>query len=198
MQFLPIILIVLLIAVIGYLITTYNAFQRLKTQISASIQEIGNQLKRQASLIPNLEASVKGYMKHESGIYEMITSARKQVVEADKAMSGESIESAVNSLQSMLPQLKVMVESNPELKADASVSKFMDELADTADKLTYARRTLIDLTQQYNEMRVTIPSNFVANIFGFKEEKGLATPTTGAHVEVSAKETEDPKVNLHS
>jgi len=42
-----------------YVVSVYNTLQRLKTQIAAAIQEIGNQLKRQASLIPNLENSVK-------------------------------------------------------------------------------------------------------------------------------------------
>ena len=54
---------ILLFALIGlafYVVSIYNGLQRLKTQIAASIQEIGNQLKRQASLIPNLEASVQG------------------------------------------------------------------------------------------------------------------------------------------
>jgi LemA protein len=51
-----------------YLISFYNSLQTLKVQISASIQEIGNQLKRQSNLIPNLVESVKGYMGHEKGI----------------------------------------------------------------------------------------------------------------------------------
>ena len=192
-----IILIVLaLIALMAYVIVTYNGLQRLKTQITASIQEIGNQLKRQASLIPNLEASVKGYLKHEKGIYKMITDARKAVETADKSGESKDIDKALNSIQAMLPKLQVMVESNPELKANTTVTKFMDELTDTADKLMYARRTLIDLTQSYNEKLVTFPSNLVAKLFGFKKEKGLAIATSGSHVEVSEAETKDVKVDL--
>jgi LemA protein len=72
----------------------------------------------------------------------------------------------------------------------------MDELTDTADKLTYARRAAIDLSQNYNEKLVVFPTNLVAMIFGFKEEKGIATPMTGEHVEVSSNETKSPKVEL--
>ncbi len=187
---------ILLIVILGYVVMVYNALARLKTQILASIQEIGNQLKRQASLIPNLQASVKSYLTHEKGIFEMITAARAAVEKADKSGKMADIEKAADSLQSVLPQLKVVVESNPELQANSTVMKFMDELTDTADKLMYARRSLIDLTQSYNEKLVTIPSSLVANLFGFKPEKGLATPTTGAHVEVSEAETKDVKVDL--
>lgn len=188
----------LLIGIVLYAVSVYNGLQRLKTQIAASIQEIGNQLKRQASLIPNLETSVKGYMKHEKGIYQMITDARKAVEKADKSSSPDDIDDAVAKIQQMVPQIRIAVESNPELKANTTVIKFMDELTDTSDKMMYARRTLIDLTQNYNEKLVTFPSNVIAGLFGFKPEKGLATPTTGAHVEVSQSETEDVKVDLES
>ena len=53
----------LLLAIIGVALfgwSTYNSLVAQKTRIRASIQEIGNQLKRQAELIPNLMASVKG------------------------------------------------------------------------------------------------------------------------------------------
>jgi LemA protein len=82
------------------------------------------------------------------------------------------------------------------MKADATVARFMDELRDTADKLMYARRSVIDLSQSYNVKLVTFPSNMIANMFSFKEEAGLKTPTTGSHVEVSEREMQDVTVNL--
>lgn len=194
----PIALILLgiVLAVVVYVIAIYNTLQTLKTQIAASIQEIGNQLKRQASLIPNLESAVKGYMKHEKDIFQMLTDARKSVAQAEKTGSATDIEKAIDSVQRLVPQMAIAVEDNPELKADSTVNNFMNELRDTADKLMYARRTLIDLTQSYNEKLVTFPSNFVANAFGFKSEKGLETATSGAHMTVSDSEMQDHKVNL--
>jgi LemA protein len=190
------VLVVGLIAIVLYVVGIYNSLQRLKTQITASIQEIGNQLKRQASLIPNLETAVKGYLKHESGIFEMLTQARRAVAAADKSGDAASIDEAISKIQAVVPQIQIAVEDNPELKADTTVTKFMSELTDTADKLMYARRTVIDLTQSYNEKLVTVPSSIVANAFGFKPEKGLSTPQDGAHVSVSNDEMKDVKINL--
>lgn len=189
-------LIAVVIGIALYVVGIYNTLQRLKTQIVASIQEIGNQLKRQASLIPNLETSVKSYLKHESGIFKMLTEARRAVVEAEKSGDATSIEDAINKIQSVVPQIQIAVEDNPELKADATVTKFMSELTDTADKLMYARRTVIDLSQSYNEKLVIFPSSLIANAFGFKPEKGLATPQDGSHTSVSEAEMKDVKVNL--
>lgn len=179
-----------------YIVMVYNTLQRLKTEIEASIQEIGNQLKRQASLIPSLQASVKGYMSQEKEIFKMLTDARTSAEEAAKSGSANDIENAIAKLNQVMPRISIAVEDNPEIKSDATVAQFMSELRDTADKLMYARRSVIDLSQNYNVQLVTFPSNLVAQLFGFKAEKGLDTPMSGSHLSVSDSETKDVKVEL--
>lgn len=187
---------IVVIGLLLYIGSVYNTFQTTDTRIEAAVQEIGNQLKRQANLIPNLEASVKGYLTHEKDIYASITSARKAVDTAVSDKSGKSLDNVEAAINGMASKLSVMVESNPEIKGNTVVSDLMNELRDTADKLMYARRSVIDLSQQYNQMRVTFPSNLIANAFGFTKKAGIATPMSGAHVEVSEAETHDVKVNL--
>lgn len=186
----------ILAVIVFYVVGVYNSLQTLKTQIHASIQEIGNQLKRQAGLIPNLEVAVKGQLKHEQGIYKMLTSARQAVSKAGQSGKTQDIDQAIEQVQGLLPQIQVVVESNPELKANEAITKFMDELTDTADKLSYARRSVIDLTQNFNQKLVVFPSNVLAKAMGFTPEAGLVTPTSGAHLEVSQQEQQDPKVSL--
>jgi len=177
-------------------ISTYNFFASSKARIKASIQEIGNQLKRQMDLIPNLEASVKGYLKHEKGIFDELSAARKMVASAAKSGNLGKMADAGKALSEVLPKIQVIVESNPELKGSEVVKGLMDELRDTSDKVMYARRLLIDLTADFNVKRVAFPSSLVANIFGFAEMKGLETPETGSHMSVSESDTKTPKVNL--
>ena len=171
------VIIVLAILVI-WIISNYNFFVSSKTRIKASIQEIGNQLKRQAELIPNLESSVKGYLSHEKGILEMLTDARK-LISTGKDASAKIAE--------LLPKLQIVVESNPELKGNTVVISLMDELRDTADKVMYARRLLIDLTADFNVKRVTFPSSLVAGLFKISEEEGL---------KISEAETKTPRISL--
>ncbi len=82
------------------------------------------------------------------------------------------------------------------MKGEKVISKLMNELRDTSDKLMYARRTLIDLSADFNRRVITIPSSFVAKLFKFEKQKGISTPASGAHIEVSASETKDPKISL--
>ena len=179
-----------------YAVSLYNWLQTALTRINAAIQDIGNQLKRQASLIPNLEASAKGYLKHEKGIYDEIVSARKAVQSANGTNDMKKIAAASDAVSNLIPKLQVLVESNPELQAEKVITKLMDELRDTSDKLMYARRVVIDLTADYNVKLVTFPSNFIANAFGFKSQKGIETPIDGEFLSVSKEETADPKVSL--
>ena len=88
---------IVVVALVLYIISVYNSFQTTNTRIEAAVQEIGNQLKRQANLIPNLEASVKGYLKHEKDIFSMLTSARKAVDTAVADKSGKSLDKVEQS-----------------------------------------------------------------------------------------------------
>lgn len=187
-------LIVLAVLVL-YVFGTYNKFVTTKTRITASIQEIGNQLKRQADLIPNLVESVKGYMKHEKTIFKDLTDARKAVMDVVKSADAQKLIDASAQLQQALTPLRAVLESTPQLQAAGPTTQLMEELRDTADKMMYSRRTLIDLTADYNIMVVTVPSSLIAGLFSFSQLPGLKMPE-GTNLEVSEEDLKTPKVKL--
>lgn len=191
----PLLILGVIIIGIGlYLINIYNFFQTAKTRIAASIQEIGNQLKRQANLIPNLSESAKGYLQHEKSIFDELTAARKTVLSGLE--NPQQLGKASAALEQVMPRLMAMVESNPQLKADGVMMKLMDELRDTSDKIMYARRTLIDLTADYNAKRLTFPSNLIASTFNFPAEPGLEMETTKGVTSVTADEVKNVDVKF--
>lgn len=174
----PIIFLIIAGIIVLYAISVFNNMASMRTRIAASIQEIGNQLKRQAELIPNLEASVKGYLTHEKSILSMLADARKLISKGQDASA---------KVAEILPKLQVVVESNPQLKGVDVVSQLMEELRDTSDKIMYSHRTMIDLSADYNIQLVTFPSSIIASTFGFKPEKGL---------EVAESELKTPKISI--
>jgi LemA protein len=190
------ILLAIVLILILWIASIYNFFVTTKTRVGASIQEIGNQLKRQSELIPNLEASAKGYLAHEKGIFKELTDARKAVSSAVDSGDLKKMSDAGKMLSDVLPKIQVVVESNPEIKGVEVVTDLMDQLRDTSDKVMYARRLLIDLTADYNVKLVSFPSNIIANMFHFEKLAGLETPTDGDELKVSDEEMNTPKVNL--
>ena len=192
-----IILIVIIISLVAFFVwKTYNGFVTTKTRIGASIQEIGNQLKRQANLIPNLIQSTKGYLKQEKDIYDKITRARSRILSASQGENAAEMVKASQELSGLMKSINVILEDNPELKSSETVTNLMQELTDTSDKIMYARRTLIDLTADYNIKIATFASNLIGNMFGFKKEKGLTMPVETEATQVSTEETKTPKVDL--
>ena len=190
------ILIAILAFLVFYIIFFYNSLKTTEVRIGASLQEIGNQLKRQAQLIPNLIESVKGYMKHEKDIFTALTNARKMVDEAISSKDPQKIDKAQDLISKTVSSLRVIAESNPEIQASGLVDNMMNELRDTADKIMYARRTYIDLSADYNLKISTIPGVWIAPLFGFTKKSGLSTPDSPEVTSVSDAETNTPKVQL--
>ena len=185
-----------LVILVFWTVMSYNFFVSRRARIKAAVQEIGNQLKRQADLIPNLESSAKGYLKHEKKIFKDLTEARKEISKAIESGDVQKMADAGSRIAGLLPSIKIAVEDNPEIKGSEVVTKLMDELRDTSDKVMFSRRLVIDLTADYNVKRVSFPSSVIANVFGFEELQGLITPEKGEHVEVSTSEMKTPKIDL--
>ncbi|MGA3292000.1 MAG: LemA family protein [Candidatus Microgenomates bacterium] len=190
------IILAIVLVLVLWVASIYNFFVSSKTRVGASIQEIGNQLKRQSELVPNLEASAKAYLVHEKGIFAELTSARKAISSAVDSGNLKRMSDAGKMLSDVLPKIQVVVESNPEIKGSTVILDLMDQLRDTSDKVMYARRLLIDLTADYNVKLVSFPSNLIANLFHFEKLAGLETPVDGDELKVSAEEMKTPKVSL--
>jgi len=184
-------------AIVLYLVFFFNSLKTLQVHIKASIQEIANQLKRQAELIPNLAESVKGFMSHEKDIFKMLSDARKMVDTAIKTNDPQMIDKAQAALGNAIKSINVIAESNPQIQSSQLVTNLMNELRDTSDKVMYARRTLIDLAASFNIKISTIPGIWIAPLMGFTAQKGLETPLSGEFLEVSTSETVTPKIKLN-
>jgi LemA protein len=191
------IILIVLAVLILYLIGFFNSLKTLQVRITASIQEIGNQLKRQSNLIPNLVESVKGFMKHEKGIFAELAEARKLIEKAIDSNNPKAIDAAQAYLGRTMRSFRMIAESNPQIQSSTIVSSLMEELRDTADKVMYARRLLIDLSADFNIKISTIPGLWIAPLMGFTAQKGLDTPISGEFLEVSSAETKNPEVKLN-
>lgn len=160
---------VLVIALVAWLIGTYNKLVKSRLRVKNSWSQIDVQLKRKFELIPNLAEIAKGYAKHESGIFEAFAQARNVYQQASTSGDVKGVAKADSMLGGALSRLIAVSEQYPELKADAHFSKVMSELSETEDKVAYARQFYNDVVTTYNTQREVFPSSIVASMFGFKE-----------------------------
>jgi LemA protein len=174
------------IALIGILfvgtgISLYNGIVTKHETITAKWAQVENQLQRRNDLIPNLVNTVKGYAAHEKTLLEDITNARSQWA---KATSVEEKVKAAGVIDSALSRLLLVVENYPNLKADQTFLKLMDELSGTENRISVERMRYNEAVREYNVTVRMFPGNIVAGMFGYKvateyfkaEEKAKAVP----------------------
>ncbi|MFN3694194.1 MAG: LemA family protein [Ignavibacterium sp.] len=163
-----IIFLALIVLIILFFVSIYNALIRLRNQVKNAWAQIDVQLKRRHDLIPNLIETVKGYMTHERQIMENITKYRSQAMDAQTV--GEKAQ-AESLLSGALGQLRVQVENYPDLKANQNFLALQEELTATENKISFARQNYNDQVLMYNNKIQMFPSNIVAGMFNFKEEE---------------------------
>jgi len=160
------VIIAVIIIVIVWFAGVFNSIvvQRNRTQESWS--DIDVQLKRRHDLIPNLIETVKGYAKHESGVFEKVTEARAAAISAKGPQEAADKE---NVLTGALKSVFAVAEAYPELKASGNFKALQDELTDTENKIEAARRFYNGNVRDFNIKIQTFPNSIAANITGAKE-----------------------------
>ena len=161
--------IIIVLVVLGLLvITPYNTLVRSRNEVKNAWSSIDVQLKRRYDLIPNLVETVKGYAGHERQTLEAVVQARQQAINS----SGNAEERAKveNNLTSALRSLFAVAEAYPDLKANQNFLALQEELANTENKIGFARQFYNDAVKLYKNRVEIFPSNIVANMFGFKAE----------------------------
>ncbi|NVJ51937.1 MAG: LemA family protein [Gammaproteobacteria bacterium] len=165
------------VLVIFYLIAIYNKLVTLRNRFENAFSQIDVQLNRRYDLIPNLVETAKGYLKHERETLEAVIAARSQAVSASKsaasnpsdAASIQALMGAETALTGAMGRLFAVMESYPDLKANESMNRVMEELTTTENKIAFARQSFNDSVMFYNTYREQFPNNLVANNFSFKE-----------------------------
>ncbi len=159
--------VLVVIVLIGWALATYNRLVRQRNQVQASWAQIDVQLKRRYDLIPNLVETVKGYAAHERGTLEAVVSARGAAMAASGAGVGGRAE-AENMLTQALGRLFALAEAYPNLKANENFGALQAELANTEDKIAYARQFYNSAVQTLNTTIQSVPSNLIAGLGGFR------------------------------
>ena len=165
MSTLTIVYIVLGIIVL-WIVWTFNGLIRLKFRAKEAWSDIEVQLKRRYNLIPNVVETVKGYAKHERGVFEKVTEARTQAMGAKNPHEKAGAE---NMLSNTLKTLFAVSENYPDLKANANFLDLQRELADTENKIQASRRFYNTMVRDMNTRVETFPSNIIARLFSFRK-----------------------------
>ncbi len=163
-----IVLIVIIGAIAGFVISLYNALVRARQTAEEAWSGIDVQLKRRADLIPNLVETVKGYASHERGTLEEVVEKRNKAQSvAANDVAGRA--KAEGELTQALGRLFALSEAYPDLKANQNFADLQASLERTESEIQMARRYYNGATRELNVKVESFPSNIIAGQFGFEK-----------------------------
>lgn len=182
--------------IIGVLYSIYfsgfNAAQAKDENVIKLAGDVNAQLQRRYDLIPNLVNSTKGYMQFERDILEEVTRLRSQWQTTQDAAGRVEIS---NQLEEALSKIILTYEAYPELKSDAVVTRLMDELAGTENRIAVARTAYNDGVRDFNTNIRVFPNNMF-NESGFLGAKPWGLVPYPAYEATAQAQTTVPQVNI--
>lgn len=192
-----------------WLMAVYNGLVTRRVRVQNGFSQIDVQLRRRHDLVPNLVATVKGYMQHERSTLEAVTNARAAAINARSAVSANpgdvgatlALANAEGVLQGLLGQLMILMERYPDLKANNNALQLQEELVSTENRIAFARQAYNDAVMTFNTKLAVFPDVLVARLFSFTtaalfeaDQSARALP----NVDFSAPASMEPPRNTHN
>jgi LemA protein len=163
----------------------YNRIQELDEQTNQQKANIETELMRRNDLIPNLVQTVDAAAQHERGTFTEVararsglTAAREQLAQKIQSGAGAGEVSAANAAVSdqLRLFLNVSVEAYPNLQANQNFRGLQDELTETENRISVARRDYNESVTNYNTYIRRFPTSLTAKVIGADRKEQFAAP----------------------
>ena len=159
-------IVVVLLFGFGSYVSAKNQMVQLNEDVDQSYSQIDIQQQRRLDLIPNLVASVKGYVKEESTVLTNIANARAGVIAAGSDRAS-SIQANQQLTMAISPLLRLQ-ENYPDLKGNDQFMRLEDELAGTENRIAVGRERYNKALEAYNVYVRQFPNSIWAGMAGFQ------------------------------
>jgi LemA protein len=154
------------------LLLIYNGLVRLKNNIKKSWANIDVLLKQRSDELPNLIASVKGYMEHERATLEVLTKARTDVLQATTLSKKAASDMLITE---SLKTIFAVAENYPNLKANENFLKLQIRITALENELADRREFYNDSINIYNIRIHSFPDMMVARMMKCIDEQLFKT-----------------------
>jgi LemA protein len=162
------ILLLILLAIVGFAILTYNRLIAQIESIKNNQKQIDIQLDRRFKVFESLINVVKKYMDYEQTTLKDVVALRNQAQAAHASGDEKTRIDAENKISQIAGNLNFVFEQYPDLKANQNVMQLQEEIVSTENKLAYAKQSFNDSIEIYNANKKSFPANIVVGAFKSK------------------------------
>ena len=171
-----IVALVIAVAVLIGFVLGHNRLRAADVQVDDALGGIDVQLTRRAALIPSLVATVGSFASHEKAVLTHIADAQTALTAATSGKSVTQRSSAEREFDTAVGQVLALGQTYPQLNSSNNFLNLQQNLADTEDKLAFARQYYNDSVATVKRLRTTIPWMFVAGMAGVSEREFYQVP----------------------
>lgn len=163
----------LFLALVGYLIGTYNGLVQTRAAVKLAWADIDVLLVQRHDELPKLVEVCKQYMQYEQGTLERIIRARAGVDAARASGNVASLGSAEREMRAGLTNLYAVAENYPELKASEPFRHMQERISALETSIADRREVYNDAVNTNNVRISTFPGVLVAGMGNFPEARLL-------------------------
>ncbi|GEM_PF-310585 len=163
--------IVILVALAAWFISIYNKLIRYIEEVNNNNKQIDIQLDRRYKVFESLINVVKSYMDYEKSTLKEVVALRNQAQHAAAAGDQEGKIAAEDAISKIASNINLVFEQYPALKAGVNVEQFQEEIANTENKLAFAKQAYNDSIQKYNETKKSFFESIVVTMVPDKLNK---------------------------
>jgi LemA protein len=147
-------------------VSTKNTLVEKNESVDQAYAQVDVVQQRRLDLIPNLVASVKGYVGEESTVLTNIANARAGVLAAAGNRPG-SIQANQQLSAAIVPLFRLQ-EAYPNLKGNEQFMRLEDELSGTENRIAVERQRYNKTLEDYNIFVKQFPNSIWAGMAGYR------------------------------
>ena len=167
-----------------WFIMVFNGLVMLKNDVKKAWSDIDVMLKQRYEELPNVIATVKGYAKHEADVFERVTKARTEYMQA-KDIHDKIV--AEQDLAGPLKSLFAVAEGYPDLKANQNFLRLQDRISSIETEIADRRELYNATVSIFNTRLESIPDVVVAKLLMLKKME---------FYQIQSEEQEKPRVKM--
>ncbi|MCG7606994.1 MULTISPECIES: LemA family protein [Mycobacterium] len=171
-----VVVLVLAVAVLVGFVVGFNKLRAADVRVAEALSGIDVELTRRAALIPALVQTVATFATHETAVLGRVSSAQAALTSATGGASVGQRSAAERNLDHALSGVLALGSSYPQLNSSTNFLNLQENLADTENKLAFARQYYNDAVATLNRLVGTIPWVYLAPLAGVSEREYYRAP----------------------
>jgi LemA protein len=158
---------ILLVIGLGGFVYLQNRLAAARNAVRNGRSGIQVQLKRRHDLVPGLVSAVRSALSQENRIFDDLLAVREKAISVRQG-SLEDIEHAEQKLTAGLNTFFGYTEDHPEITSTGNILHLQQQLEETENQISAARRLYNGNVDRYNTLLDSIPSSWIGSLLKFE------------------------------